>query len=95
MCTEIKHELPVFCKITSILVLGENLYFVVEKLVPELFSEHCYAFRAVDGNEFDAVVKADDLKHYKPFNIQNAYGANEDTYVVSFHSFVQAVFFCT
>ncbi len=85
ICTEIKHELPVFCKITNILVLGENVYFVVGKLVTELFSEHCFAFRVVDGNEFNAVVKTDDLKHYKPYNIQNAYGPNEDTYVVPFH----------
>lgn len=79
--------MPLFCKITNILVLGENVYFVVEKLVTELFSEHCYAFRVVDGKEF-AVVKADDLMHYKPYNIQNAYGPNEDTFVVPFHCFV-------
>lgn len=69
-------------------MLGENVYFVVEKLVTELFIEHCYAFRVVDGNEFDSVVKADDFKHYKLYNIQNAYGPNEDTYVVPFHCFV-------
>lgn len=69
-------------------MLGENVSFVVVKLVTELFSEHCFAFSVVDGNEFDAVVKADDLKHYKPYNIQNACGPNEDTYVVLFHCFV-------
>ncbi len=26
--------------------------------------------------------------YYKPYNIQNAYGPNEDTYVVPFHCFV-------
>lgn len=88
ICTNIKNELPFFSKITNILVLGEKVYFLVDKLVTELFSEHYNAFRVVDGNEFDAVVPADDLKHYKPYDLQSAYGPDVNVYVVPLQSFV-------
>lgn len=73
--------MPVFCTIKKIMLLDSSIYFLVDKLVVDHFSEHFYAFQVFESDVAD-VIKADSLVMHKPFDLQNAYGENESLYIV-------------
>ena len=78
VCSKMEHEMPVFCKITKIIVVT-NVYLLLDKLHTDNFSEHYNAFTVFDGVDDEVVVKVDHLKFYKPFVLQSA---DESLYVV-------------
>lgn len=85
ICSEIEHEMPVFCRIKKILVVDSVIYFLVNKLVVDHFSEHFHAYQVFESDEKD-VIKADSLVIYKPFDLQSAYGGDESLYIVPLFS---------
>lgn len=46
---EIQHELPVFSRITQILLIHNSIYFLVNSLATLSFNEHYHAFTLCDG----------------------------------------------
>lgn len=80
VCTEVNDEMPVFCKISKILLVKSDIYFVTDKLTVDCFSEHFHAYEVYEANERN-VVKADRLVVYKPFDLQMAYHTS-DLYIV-------------
>lgn len=87
ICSEIgADEMPVFCKITNILLVDHSVHFLVDKLLTEHFSEHYHAFKVVDSDEREIIVKANCLKFYKAYDLQSAYSADESLYIVPLFS---------
>lgn len=84
VCSEFKEELPVFCKISKILVINSVIYFIADKLMVDHFSEHFHAYEVCESNERN-VVKADSLVIYRPFDLQMAYDS-DDLYIVPLFS---------
>lgn len=85
ICSEIQHDMPVFCRIKKIIVVDSIIYFLVYKLVVDHFNEHFHAYKVFESNDRD-VVKADSLVIYKPFDLQSAYGGDESQYIVPLFS---------
>lgn len=81
ICCGAEHEMPVFCRIKTIVLVNSHTYFIVQKLVVEHFSEHCHAYKVFETDEKD-VVKADCIEIYKPFDLQSAYGDDDGLYIV-------------
>ena len=84
ICSEIEHEMPVFCRIEKIIVYSV-ISFLVNKLVVDHFNEHFHAYKVFESNDKD-IVKADSLVIYKPFDLQSAYGGDESQYIVPLFS---------
>lgn len=58
VCSEIKDEMPMFCKLSMILVVNSDIYCIIDKLVVDHFSEHFHAYEVGESNDRN-VVKAD------------------------------------
>lgn len=80
VCTDIVDEMPVFNKILCICLKGD-IYFLLSEMDTE-FVEHFHAFCVVDKEHCVSVVRPDDLRYFKPFDIQMSYGADSNFYVV-------------
>lgn len=87
ICSSIKDDMPVFSKITKILLVDCVIFFAVMKLHIDSFSEHFHAYKVFDGEEKD-FIKADCLEFNKPFDLQSAYGIDEGKYIVPLFSLV-------
>lgn len=61
ICSSIQGDMPVFSKITKILLVDCVIYFAVMKLQINYFSEHCHAYKVLGGEE-KGVIKADSLE---------------------------------
>ena len=85
ICSEIEHDMPVFCRIEKNIVVDSVICFLVNKLVVDHFNEHFHAYKVFESNDKD-VVKADSLVIYKPFDLQSAYGGDESQYIVPLFS---------
>lgn len=85
ICSEIEHEMSVFCRIKKILVVDSVIYFLVNKSVVDHFSEHFHAYQVFESDEKD-VIKADSLVIYKPFDLQSAYGGGKAS--ILYHYFL-------
>jgi len=83
VCNEIEDEIPVFSQIRKILFIDSTVYFIVDKLFTEHFSEHFHAFKVQRYCELSELVKANSLKFYRPFDLQCLYGSDDGEYVVS------------
>ncbi len=70
VCNEIDDEIPVFSQIRKILFIDSTVYFIVDKLFTEHFSEHHHAFKVQRYCELGELVKANRLKFYRPFDLQ-------------------------
>jgi len=57
VCNEIKHDVPVFFKISKILLLNECIYLIVYPLTTDYFCEHYHAFRVCYSKENEMVIK--------------------------------------
>ena len=85
ICSEIEHDMPVFCRIEKNIVVDSVICFLVNKLVVDHFNEHFHAYKVFESNDKD-VVKADSLVIYRPFDLQSAYGGDESQYIVPLFS---------
>ena len=76
ICSEIEHEMPAFYRMENILLVNSVIYFLVNKLVVDHFSEHFHAYQVFESNDKD-LFKADSLVMYRPYDLQSAYGGDE------------------
>lgn len=88
VCNEIQHKLPVFSRITQILLMRDSMYFLVNPLVTLSFNEHYHAFTVCDGEEKEAVFELQSLCFYSPFHLQCSYGPDNSIYVVLLHCLI-------
>lgn len=82
ICNEIENEIPVFSQIRKILLVNNTVYFIADKLLTEHFSEHHHAFKVQRYCELGELIKASELKFYRPFDLQSSYGSDNSEYVV-------------
>lgn len=85
ICSGTEQEMPVFCRIKKMLLVNSVIYFIVNKLMVDHFSEHFHAYNVFESDEKD-VMKADCLQIYKPFDLQSAYGEDDSLYIVPLFS---------
>lgn len=52
VCIEIENKLPIFGRITEILLLNNDIYFVIKKLNTLFFHENYHAYRIEESNNF-------------------------------------------
>ncbi|CAI5668325.1 unnamed protein product [Oreochromis niloticus] len=81
ICINVENEMPVFGRITTILLADSTTFFLVDKLLVDNFNEHFHAYRVFETDEKD-VIKADNLIIYKPFDLQHAHTGVDCLYVV-------------
>lgn len=81
VCNEIEDEILIFSQIRKILFIDSTVYFIVDKLFTENFSEH-HAFKLQRYCELGELVKANSLKFYRPFDLQCVYGSDDGEYIV-------------
>ena len=81
--------MPVFCKITKIIVVDNIVYLLLYKLHTDNLCEHYHAFTVFDGVDDTFVVKVNDLSFYKPFVLQSVYGADESRNVVPLFDMIE------
>lgn len=80
VCTGVVEELPVFNKIVCIFLRNEAYFLVTE--METSFVEHLHAFEVTENMHNVSVVMPHDLRFFKPFDVQMAYGADSLFYVV-------------
>ena len=80
VCTDFVHEMPVFSKIVGIFLRNE-VYFLVSEM-EATFVEHFHAFRVVDQVHNVSIVRPQELRYFKPFDVQMSYGTDSFFYVV-------------
>ncbi|XP_025765360.1 uncharacterized protein LOC109203258 isoform X2 [Oreochromis niloticus] len=81
ICINVENEMPVFGRITTILLADSTTFFLVDKLLVDNLNEHFHAYRVFETDEKD-VIKADNLIIYKPFDLQHAHTGVDCLYVV-------------
>ena len=57
-----------FAELKKILLVNSVIYFIVNKLMIDHFSEHFHAYNVFESDEKD-VMKADCIQMYKPFDL--------------------------
>lgn len=88
VCTAVEDELPVFCKIVKILFVDNDILFLVQEMMTDCFSEHFHAFKVLNSEERYFVLKCCDLHSPKCFAMQNAYGPDNELYIVPVHCII-------
>ena len=91
ICTEVAFEMPVFCKIRTIVVKDDSVLLCGKLLDTMCFDHHYHAFKV--RLHPDRTVKAlliNELFYFKPFDVQMKYGmADSSWYVVPYCHFMQ------
>ena len=77
ICSGTENEMPAFCRIKTILLVSNVIYFIVKKLVVENFNEHFHAYTVFE-TDMKKIIKADSSEIYKPFDLQSVYGVDND-----------------
>lgn len=78
VCLEMCEELPVFCKISAIVIKDEQVVFTGTVGETICFDEHYYAFKIVcKPSQALKVFSAQELIYFKPMDVQMAYGPED------------------
>lgn len=90
VCTSIEEDLPLFSQITDIVALNGDYFLVAEDFETLCFPEHFHSFHVRQRNDENvSMLKVDELRLFKPFDLQTTYGFDRDyQYVVPVHVFV-------
>ena len=91
VCTEVTCEMPVFCKIDTI-VEKDDCVLLCGKLIETVcFENHYHAFNVkLHPDNVLKVLHINDLFYFKPYDVQMKYGTADSTlYVVPYCHFMQ------
>lgn len=86
VCIDVVDELPLFCKITSIIVNEENVVLCGTDVETLCFDEHYQAFEIeIKPSQTLKVFNVKELLYFKPVDVQMTYGSdNTSSYVVPY-----------
>lgn len=88
VCTKMENDLPVFSKITDIVLMDDQNLLVTKEFETVGFVEHLHAYRVREQNIF-GLSRVEDLPFFRPFDLQSLYGFEEPyLYIVPVHCFV-------
>lgn len=79
-----------FSQIKDIVAFEGEYFLLTEDFETLSFAEHFHSFHVVQGNDENvSLLKVDELRFLKPFDLQTTYGFDrDDQYVVPVHAFV-------
>lgn len=78
VCVEVAEEMPIFCKIRTIIVKDEQVILIGSGVETICFDEHYNAFRILlKPLQAIKVLNVHDLIYFKPLDIQMAYGPTD------------------
>ena len=91
VCVEVAEEMPVFCKIRTIIVKDEQVILAGSSIETICFDEHYNAFRIMlKAMQAIKVFNVQDLLYFKPLDIQMAYGPTDASlFIVSYCHLMQ------
>ena len=80
VCVEVADEMPVFCKIRTLIVKDEQVILTGSVVETICFDEHYHAFKIV-FKPFQAlkVLDVQELLYFKPVDVQMAYGTTDSS----------------
>ncbi|RVE61678.1 hypothetical protein OJAV_G00174850 [Oryzias javanicus] len=81
VCSLVEDEMPVFSQILDVLLVDDDIFLFTHKFLTECFDEHHHAFKILRTEE-KSIVKTTELKCHKPFDVQNSYGAADESLFV-------------
>ncbi|XP_048042264.1 uncharacterized protein LOC125265811 isoform X1 [Megalobrama amblycephala] len=88
VCSRMENDLPVFSKITEIILMDDQNVLVTKDFKTDGFVEHLHAYRVRELNVF-CLSRVEDLPFYRQFDLQVSYGFEEPyLYIVPVHCFV-------
>jgi hypothetical protein len=78
VCLEINEELPVFSKISTIVVKDEQVVLIGSSVETICFDEHFHAFKVLyKPSQAPKVFNVQELLYFKPMDVQMAYGSTD------------------
>ena len=91
ICTEVTCEMPVFCKIDTIVVKDDCVLLCGKLMETVCFENHYHAFNVkLHPDKVLKVLHINDLFYFKPYDVQMKYGTADSTlYVVPYCHFMQ------
>lgn len=78
ICSAMEEDMPVFCQISDVLLVEDQICFWTNKLFTENFDDHHHAFRVLRSVE-RCLLKMSELKFHKPFDIQSSYNVSDES----------------
>ncbi|XP_035994789.1 uncharacterized protein LOC118563679 [Fundulus heteroclitus] len=90
ICTEVAFEMPVFCKIKTIVMKDDTVLLCGKLMETVCFDAHYHAFKVrVHPDRVLKVLNIDELVYFKPFDLQLKYGTTDSSlYVVPYCHFM-------
>lgn len=90
ICIAVHCDMPVFCKIKSIVVRDDDIVFCGLLMETVCFDEHYHAFRvSLHPEGLVKVLNANELFYFKPFDVQVKYGTMDSSpYIVPYCHFM-------
>lgn len=78
VCLEMNAELPVFCKICSIVMKDEQVVFTGSGMETICFDEHYHAFKVMyKPSQALTVFSVQELLYFKPMDVQMSYKSTD------------------
>lgn len=89
ICTEVAHEMPVFCKIETIVVKDDCVLLCGTLMETICFDDHYHAFKVkLHPDRVLKLLHINDLLYFKPFDAQMKYGTTDSSlYIVPYCHF--------
>lgn len=86
VCVTVVNEMPVFCKLNSIIVKDDNVVLCGTDVETICFDEHYQAFEIeIKPTQTLKIFNIEELLYFKPVDVQMSYGSdNSSTYVVPY-----------
>ncbi|KAI7811169.1 hypothetical protein IRJ41_011241 [Triplophysa rosa] len=88
VCTKMEKDLPIFSKITDIVLIDDQNILVTKDFETVGFVEHLHVYHVREQNVF-GLSRVEDIPFFRPFDLQASYGFDEPhLYIVPVHCFV-------
>jgi hypothetical protein len=77
ICGKVKHAMPLFYQIDSVLIIHEELLFLTLPLCTVTFQEHFHAYEVTTTKKDYVGFNVNNMQYPRPFDIQMSYGVND------------------
>lgn len=86
VCAKVEEGIPIFSEINEIVSFAGEYFLTLNDFQTVGFTEHLHSYEVVRENGYEAfLLRLDALKVFKPFDLQMAYGLNDEYYIVPVH----------
>lgn len=88
MCADTENEMPVFKKISNIIVKDDEAFLLTTKVNTMYFDDHLNGFSIEEVDDQFAVICLSDLTYYRPYDRQYSSANDEMTFIVPHCCFI-------